>query len=72
MSADFTVALTSDRGRSVCAGFQLEPDNFASRVAAVLRNIDQLSDAEDQQAAESIYESVHPSEDSLVHTDRRR
>lgn len=70
---DFIVALTTDRCGSVCvcAGSQLEPDNFTSRTVAVLRNIDLLSDAEDQQVPESIYECMHPSEDRLVHTDRR-
>lgn len=50
---------------------QLEPDNFASRIAAVLRNIDLLSSAEDQRVPKSIYEPEHPSEGRLVHTDRR-
>ena len=55
----------------MCAGSQLEPDDFASQTVPVLRNIDLLSGAEDQQVPESIYEHVHPSEDRLVHTDRR-
>lgn len=70
-STDFTMALTTDRYRNACAVSQLEPDNFASSSAAVLGNIDLLSDAEDQQVPEIIYECVHPSEYSLVHADRR-
>lgn len=70
-SADFTMALTTDRYRNVCAGSQLKPDNFTCSSAAVFRNIDLLSDAEDQQVPESIYECVQPSEYSLVRADRR-
>lgn len=55
----------------MCGGSQLEPGGFTSTVVAVLRNIDQLSGTEDQQAPESIYECVRSSEDRPVHTDRR-
>lgn len=51
-------------------GSQPEPENFPSRTVVVLRNIDLLPVAEDQQVPESIDKRVHPSEDRLVCTNR--